>query len=218
MVPGRFLIPPQDVAVTWTDPETGEASRDVLRTEPLAFAGVVPEAAKGLDPFVAADTLEMVQVIEGAPGDLVPDGSRTERVVLVAEGGGGGEVPPISLDWYDLQTGKVETAVKDRKSNRLHPSIRRRELPVTGLLDLVEDGMERSLGQAKPGEALGRQVSGRSKGGFREAGNRGSGQTPKRRSPSYTRIEFVVRLRLGEGIARKSLFIEKDGCAVLLLP
>ena len=66
--------------------------------------------------------------------------------------------------------------MKDRKSNRLHPSIRRRELPVNGLLDVVEDGMERSLGQAKAGVALGRQFSGLRKGGFREADNREVGR------------------------------------------
>ena len=33
-----------------------------------------------------------------------------------------------------------QDSYKDRKSNRLHPSIRRRELPVNGLLDVVDDG------------------------------------------------------------------------------
>jgi hypothetical protein len=65
---------------------------------------------------------------------------------------------------------------KDRKSNCLHPSICRRELAVNGLLDVAQDGMERSLGQAKPREALGRQCSGLRKGGFPEAVNRGVGQ------------------------------------------
>jgi hypothetical protein len=37
-------------------------------------------------------------------------GSRTERVTLLAEGGGSGDVPPVSLDWYNLRTRAVETA------------------------------------------------------------------------------------------------------------
>ena len=46
--------------------------------------------------------------------------------------------------------------MKDRKSNRLRASIRGREPRVTSLLEVVQEGMERSLGQAKPREALGR--------------------------------------------------------------
>jgi hypothetical protein len=37
-------------------------------------------------------------------------GSRTESVTLVAEGGGSGEEPVVTLDWYNLSTGEVETA------------------------------------------------------------------------------------------------------------
>ena len=31
MVPGRFTIPPQEVIVTWADPDTNQPRRDVLR-------------------------------------------------------------------------------------------------------------------------------------------------------------------------------------------
>jgi hypothetical protein len=37
-------------------------------------------------------------------------GSRTESMTLVAEGGGSGEAPAVTLDWYNLETGKVEAA------------------------------------------------------------------------------------------------------------
>jgi hypothetical protein len=37
-------------------------------------------------------------------------GTRTERVTLVAEGGGSGVAPEVTLDWYNLATGAVETA------------------------------------------------------------------------------------------------------------
>jgi hypothetical protein len=160
MVPGDFAIPPQEVIVTFADPDTNEPTKATLSTEPLAFSGVVPEGAEGLDPFLAAEALKLEQEITGepeamAPGDSVtrtitarirgtspmflPDllpattvegvaayedepaleeaddrgvvsGTRTERVTLVAEGGGSGEAPPVSLDWYNLKTGKVETA------------------------------------------------------------------------------------------------------------
>jgi MlrC C-terminus len=160
MVPGDFAIPPQEVMVTFADPDTNEPTKATLSTEPLAFSGVVPVGAEGLDPFLAAEALKLEQEITGdpetmAPGesvtrtvtarirgtspmflpDLLPamtveglaayadepalaeaddrgvlSGTRTERVTLVAEGGGSGEAPPVSLDWYNLKTGKVETA------------------------------------------------------------------------------------------------------------
>jgi hypothetical protein len=41
---------------------------------------------------------------------------------------------------------------------------------------------------------------------------------PKRGSPGHALIEFVLRFRVGKRIARKTLFIEKDGPGVLFLP
>jgi len=37
-------------------------------------------------------------------------GSRTEQIVYVAQGGGNAELSDISLDWFNLETGTVETA------------------------------------------------------------------------------------------------------------
>lgn len=160
MVPGEFAIPPQEVIVTFADPDTSEPTKATLTTEPLAFSGVVPQGAEGLDPFLAAEALELEQEITGDPEAMVPgdsvtrtvtarirgtspmflpdllpatkvggvaaypdepvlaeaddrgvlSGTRTERVTLVAEAGGSGEAPPVSLDWYNLDTGEVETA------------------------------------------------------------------------------------------------------------
>ncbi|HRY25891.1 MAG: BatD family protein [Geminicoccaceae bacterium] len=163
MVPGEFAIPPQEVIVTWADPETSEPRKVTLTTEPLTFSGVLPEGAEGLDPFIAAEALELKQEVAGEPeamqpGDSVtrtikatirgtspmflpallpptdvagvaayPDepvleesddrgvleGTRAESVTLVAEGGGSGEAPAVSLDWYNLKSGEVETASVD---------------------------------------------------------------------------------------------------------
>jgi hypothetical protein len=160
MVPGDFTIPPQEVIVTYADPDSNEAVKVTLRTEVIAFRGVVPEGAEGLDPFIAADALKLEQRIDGEPGAMVPGdsvtrtvvatvsgmspmflpdllapvvvagiafypdeptlaetdergrpgGSRTEGVTLVAEGGGSGGAPAVTLDWYNLATGEVETA------------------------------------------------------------------------------------------------------------
>jgi hypothetical protein len=159
MVPGAFVIPPQQVIVTYADPDTNEPVQATLVTEALAFSGVIPESAEGVDPFIAANGLTLTQEIDGDPAAMVPgdsvtrtltasiegtspmflpgllpatriggvaayadepvmdetdnrgalSGSRTERVTFVAEGGGSGEAAPVSIDWYNLDTGAVET-------------------------------------------------------------------------------------------------------------
>lgn len=160
MVPGDFEIPPQEVIVTYADPRSSQPVKVSLTTEALAFSGVVPEEAKGLDPFIAARGLELSQLIDGNPEAMVPGdsvartvtariqgtspmflpelmpattvegiaayaddpvleerddrgslaGTRTERVTLVAQGGGSGQAPPVSFDWYNLERSRVETA------------------------------------------------------------------------------------------------------------
>ncbi len=163
MVPGEFFLPPREVVVTYADPETSAPIRVTLTTDAVRFAGALPQGAENLDPFIAAQSLELKQTIEGEPGSMKPGdsasrtivaevrgvspmflpalqlpidvdgiaaypdeprveeaedrgviaGSRTERVTLVAEGGGRGEAPVVTLDWYNLQSGKVESATAD---------------------------------------------------------------------------------------------------------
>ncbi len=160
MVPGTFDLPAQTVTVTWADPDTNAPLSNEMATEPLTITGVLPPGAEGLEPFFAAEALELKQTVEGetegiAPGASVvrsvtasvrgtppmflpallpphqidgmrayPDeavleesgdrgvisGSRTERVTLIAEGGGAGEAPAVSISWFNLRSGEVETA------------------------------------------------------------------------------------------------------------
>ena len=160
MIPGRYALPPQEVVVTYADPETNAPVRTSLVTGPISFAGIVPEGAEGLDPFLAGTKLTLEQKIDGEPEAMKPGdsvtrtvtarllgtpsmfipglltpaaipgvaaypaeplttdtedrgtvtGVRTESVTYVAEGGGHGDVPPVSIGWYDLGAGKVETA------------------------------------------------------------------------------------------------------------
>jgi len=163
MVPGTFSIPPSDILVTYADPETNAPRMATLKTQALTLAGVIPQGAEGLDPFIAAESLTLTQKIDGAPDKMVPGdsairavtaaitgvspmflpkllqpveidgvaayldepqvaeadergtitGTRTERVTFVAEGGGRGEAPAVTLRWYNLQTRQVETASLD---------------------------------------------------------------------------------------------------------
>ncbi|WP_148862862.1 BatD family protein [Marinobacter fonticola] len=160
MVAGDFVLPPQTVRVTYADSENGDRRQVDLSTDPLRFRGVVPAGTQSLDPFLAAESLELEQSREGGddpmkPGDslswtvvakvtgtspmflpsLLPElefpgvavypdepvvsetsdrgtmaGTRTESVTFVAQGGGEYDVPSVSLDWYNLTTGNVETA------------------------------------------------------------------------------------------------------------
>ena len=160
MIPGRFALPPQEVVVTYADPETNAPIRRALTTGPIAFTGEVPEGAEGLEPFLAGTKLTLEQTIDGEPAamkpgdsvtrtvtarleggpsmfipDLLPPSSvpgvaaypaepvtadsddrgtvtgvRTESVTYVAQGGGRGDVPAVSIGWYDLAGGRVETA------------------------------------------------------------------------------------------------------------
>lgn len=160
LVAGPVDLPAQEIAITWSDPETGAPRKDVLQVPPVTLTGIVPAAAQGLDPFIAAETLQLTQEITGTPDALnpgdsvtrsvtqtitgaspillpqvlpdtripglvaypdspkvtetdangIPGGTRTDRVVLMAEGGGAGELPAVTLRWFNLKTGAVETA------------------------------------------------------------------------------------------------------------
>ncbi|AXI44734.1 hypothetical protein C1J03_01020 [Sulfitobacter sp. SK012] len=42
--------------------------------------------------------------------DSILSGSRTEEVTFIAQNGGSGEVPALDIQWFNLETGEVETA------------------------------------------------------------------------------------------------------------
>ena len=163
MIPGRFTLPAQRIVVTYADPQSNEPVTHNLMTEAVTFSGIVPEGADDLKPFIAAQSLELKQEIEGEPAKMIPGdsvrrtvvatvkgvspmflppllpageiegvaayanepvveekeekgttgGSRVESITYVAEGGGTGKTPSLKVDWYNLQTGNVETASLD---------------------------------------------------------------------------------------------------------
>lgn len=160
MVPGNISLPAQDMVITYTD-ATGQPISVTVQTGQIDIAGIIPEGAEGLDPFIAASDLELVQDLSGPTADLAPgssvirtltakisgaspiilprlgppiditgvkayedqpditeqddrgalSGQRIERSTLMAVGGGSGAVPEIRLDWFDLDTSRIETAV-----------------------------------------------------------------------------------------------------------
>ena len=80
-------------------------------------------------------------VLEESEDRGVQSGARTESVTLVAEGGGSGAAPAISLDWYNLKSGEVETASVDGFPIRVDgppaPSAEPRDWRAVGLAALA---------------------------------------------------------------------------------
>ncbi|BCH28431.1 hypothetical protein MesoLjLc_03610 [Mesorhizobium sp. L-8-10] len=163
MVAGTFAIPAQSISVTYAVPGSSEAARAELKTKAVTIAGVLPQGAEGLDPFIAATSLKLTQEftqpttglqpgqsikrtvtaeMEGASPIVLPElmpeiriegieaypgqpsisekdergllsGTRIEQVTLMAEGGANGHVPGVELRWFNLTSGKIETATLD---------------------------------------------------------------------------------------------------------
>ncbi len=86
MVPGNFRIPAQQILVTYTDPASNAPVEATLTTEPIAFRGIVPEGAEGLDPFIAATGLTLEETIDGASGAMTPGDSVTRTLTATIEG------------------------------------------------------------------------------------------------------------------------------------
>ncbi|SDW07693.1 Oxygen tolerance [Albimonas donghaensis] len=95
--PGQGMAPGDSVTVTLTATVEG-VSPIFLPT--LAPPAAIPGLAAYPDPPQVSET-------DGRDG---PGGARVERMSLVAEGGGAGELPAVTLRWFDLDAGEVREA------------------------------------------------------------------------------------------------------------
>lgn len=95
LIPGDFHIPAQEVAITWSDPDGGPARDTRVAIPAVAFRGVVPEGAEGLEPFIAARDLTLEQEIEGASEELRPGDSLTRVVTARVTGVAPMILPPL---------------------------------------------------------------------------------------------------------------------------
>jgi hypothetical protein len=94
-------------------PEGMTPGDSVVRTITATIDGASPMF---LPPLITSQAIDGVRAYPATP--LVEEvaertsirGTRTEKVTFVAEGGGAGEAPAVSLEWYNLQTGKLEIA------------------------------------------------------------------------------------------------------------
>jgi len=95
MVTGRFRISPKTVSVTYADPKDRKPVSVDLRTAAIGFAGIAPEGAKGLDPFIAANAVILEQAIDGDPTDLQPGDAITRTLIARIKGTSPIFLPPL---------------------------------------------------------------------------------------------------------------------------
>lgn len=95
MVPGDFTIPPQEIVVTWSETAGAAPLKTVLSTEAVTLRGTLPAGAAGLDPFLAAGSVELTEEIEGTPLDMKPGDSLTRTVTARIEGASPMFLPPL---------------------------------------------------------------------------------------------------------------------------
>ena len=140
-IPTKTVLKTEPVTVKGVPPPGTEGLDPFIAADSLRLTRQVegsPEAMKPGDSVIVTITATVQGVspmflpdlpasapIEGIaayPDDPVvteteergrPGGTRVERVTLVAEAGGGGELPSVSLRWLDLETNMIETATVD---------------------------------------------------------------------------------------------------------
>ncbi|MBY8977161.1 BatD family protein [Rhodobacteraceae bacterium NNCM2] len=95
LAPGAIDLPAQTVTVTYADPANNQPLTVEQMTEGLTLTGVVPEGAEGLDPFIAAEGIELAQQIDGEATNIDPGSAVTRRIVATVEGTTPLLVPPL---------------------------------------------------------------------------------------------------------------------------
>lgn len=86
MTGGRFVIPAQPISLTYADPDTRAPIPFSLETEEVRFSGLIPDNARDVVPFIAAESLTLEQIIDGTPDTLSP-GDAVIRKVIAKVGG-----------------------------------------------------------------------------------------------------------------------------------
>lgn len=106
MTAGRFKIPSQTIQVTYADPVTRDPVVVDLQTDGVVIEGIIPEEAKGLSPFIAADELSLTQSVEGTPEDMKPGDAIVRTVTANVKG-----VSPIFLPPFLPDVGETGLSV-----------------------------------------------------------------------------------------------------------
>lgn len=86
MIAGAFVIPAQDLPVSYAEPGKPSAVRAVVKTAPLRLAGIVPQKAEQLRPFIAGTSVTLRQELSGDTTGLRPGDSLTRTVTAIIKG------------------------------------------------------------------------------------------------------------------------------------
>jgi len=99
MAEGNFHLPAQVVLITYADPETRAPIAFEGRTEAMMINARIPDAARDVDPFVAATGLRLIETIDiGIDGDLsnlTAGDAITRQLRVEIEGAAAVMIPPL---------------------------------------------------------------------------------------------------------------------------
>ena len=95
MVPGQFVLPPQNIPLTYIGPDGTTPIATSAVSDPVLLTGILPAGAEGLDPFIAAEALELTQEISGPTTDLDPGASVIRKVTATLTGASPIVLPPL---------------------------------------------------------------------------------------------------------------------------
>ncbi|WP_043317109.1 BatD family protein [Microbulbifer sp. HZ11] len=88
LTPGVFRLPATSLDIRYRNPDGGPdiTRQATLAQEPITLTASAPEGAEALDPYIAADNLNLEQRIEGTPENLKPGDSFSRTVTASIQG------------------------------------------------------------------------------------------------------------------------------------
>ncbi|WP_428527517.1 BatD family protein [Roseibium sp.] len=98
MVPGTIRIPAGTIKVTYADPQTRDPIETELTTNAFDIHGVVPSGAEDLQPFLAAQSLDLKRTVEGDPANLKAGDALIVKTTVTVRGVPPMFVPPVTPD------------------------------------------------------------------------------------------------------------------------
>lgn len=116
--PGSYAVAGRRITLTYAadPPATREASVEVPR---IAFEAVIPDAARSLDPFVAATRLVVTQEIRRSSDELKVGDAVTRTVTIEAEGTPAMLLPPTQFAEIDgLRLYPAQPELNDKSEAR----------------------------------------------------------------------------------------------------
>lgn len=86
MIPGEVLLPETEVTVTYASPGSPDPIKARIATPEIQVTGILPKGAEGLEPFIAASSLSLEQVVDGETEGLQPGDSFARVITATLDG------------------------------------------------------------------------------------------------------------------------------------